>query len=61
MIRDRKQNKKRERGASLVEFAIAATVFLTVDVCGSRVWPGAVGTQRVERCRSARSTLRRVT
>src|SRR5512132_99660 len=30
MIRDRKQNKKRERGASLVEFAIAATVFLTV-------------------------------
>lgn len=30
MIRDRKQNKKTERGASLVEFAIAATVFLTV-------------------------------
>jgi Flp pilus assembly protein TadG len=29
MIRDRKQNNK-ERGASLVEFAIAATVFLTV-------------------------------
>jgi Flp pilus assembly protein TadG len=30
MIRDRQQKKKSERGASLVEFAIAATVFLTV-------------------------------
>ena len=30
MIRNRQQNKERERGASLLEFAIAATVFLTV-------------------------------
>ena len=30
MIRDRKQNKKTRTGASLLEFAIAATVFLTV-------------------------------
>ena len=30
MIRKRKQNKNREQGASLLEFAIAATVFLTV-------------------------------
>jgi len=30
MIRDRQQNQKSERGASLLEFAIAATVFLTV-------------------------------
>src|SRR6185503_4965048 len=30
MIRDRQQKQKRERGASLLEFAIAATVFLTV-------------------------------
>jgi Flp pilus assembly protein TadG len=30
MIRDRQHNQKRERGASLLEFAIAATVFLTV-------------------------------
>jgi len=30
MIRDLQQNQKKERGASLLEFAIAATVFLTV-------------------------------
>ena len=30
MIRNQKQNQKREEGASLLEFAIAATVFLTV-------------------------------
>ena len=30
MIRDRQQKQKKERGASLLEFAIAATVFLTV-------------------------------
>jgi len=30
MFHNRKQNKKREQGASLLEFAIAATVFLTV-------------------------------
>lgn len=30
MFHSRKQNKKRERGSSLLEFAIAATVFLTV-------------------------------
>jgi len=30
MIHNHKQNKKREEGASLLEFAIAATVFLTV-------------------------------
>ena len=30
MIRKRKQNKNGEQGASLLEFAIAATVFLTV-------------------------------
>lgn len=30
MIRDRQHKQKRERGASLLEFAIAATVFLTV-------------------------------
>jgi|SRR5215212_8155678 len=30
MIRQRKQNKNGEQGASLLEFAIAATVFLTV-------------------------------
>jgi Flp pilus assembly protein TadG len=30
MFHNRNQNKKREQGASLLEFAIAATVFLTV-------------------------------
>lgn len=30
MIQTRKRNKKGQRGASLLEFAIAATVFLTV-------------------------------
>ena len=30
MFHNRKQNKKREQGSSLLEFAIAATVFLTV-------------------------------
>jgi Flp pilus assembly protein TadG len=30
MIRTQTQNKKREEGASLLEFAIAATVFITV-------------------------------
>jgi Flp pilus assembly protein TadG len=30
MFQDPKQNRKREQGASLLEFAIAATVFLTV-------------------------------
>ena len=64
MIRDRKRNKKRERGASLVEFAIAATVFLTVVFAvvefGRALWVhNAVppGEEHVTPCYIRRPTL----